>query len=346
MQVPAKIVVVGFGLIGKRHVEAIKQTATATLAAVVEPNEKIAADANHLKVPVFATLEAMFEQVSPDGVILATPTSIHVAQGLTCVAQRCPVLIEKPLAVTAESAKDLTQKAQTAGVPILVGHHRRHNPLVQKAHEIIQSGEIGDIRILQSTCWFYKPDDYFEEAQWRKQPGAGPVSVNLAHDIDLMRHFCGEVVSVQAQAARSARGYENEDVAAAVLGFESGAIGTITVSDAVVAPWSWELTSGENPIYPQTSQSCYQLGGSAGSMSLPDLRIWNHKGERSWWNPITATNPPCASFDPLNAQIAHFVDVIHDKTAPLVSAQEGFLTLQVIEAIQTAAVTKEQVWLG
>jgi len=64
----------------------------------------------------------------------------------------------------------------------------------------------------------------------------------------------GDVVQVQANATQSLRGFENEDVAAAVLKFKSGAVATITVSDAIVAPWSWELTAGENPAYPQTSQ--------------------------------------------------------------------------------------------
>ncbi|MGI9490331.1 MAG: Gfo/Idh/MocA family protein [Geminicoccaceae bacterium] len=112
--------------------------------------------------------------------------------------------------------------------------------------------------------------------------------VNLVHDVDLIRYLCGEVTDVQAQATPSARGYENEQVAAAVLRFENGAIGTITVADSVVSPWSWELISGEYPVYPRTAESCYLLGGSRGSISVPDLKLWTHRGERSWWKPISA----------------------------------------------------------
>lgn len=176
-----------------------------------------------------------------------------------------------------------------------------------------------------------------------KKKGAGPISVNLVHDVDLVRYLCGEVVSVQAQATHSSRGFENEDVAAAVLRFDNGAIGTITVADTVVAPWSWEMTSREYPTYPPTSQSCYLFGGTHGSLSVPDLTLWSHQGERDWWNPISATTLPREASDPLVNQIAHFADVIAGKEAPLVSGSEGLKTLQVIEAIQLAAKSEEQV---
>ena len=224
-----KLAVVGAGLVGQRHINAISKQKDVKLVAIVEPNPT--EDINSLDVPCFSNLKEMFAAISPDGVILSTPTPLHVSQGLECIERSCPVLVEKPLATSAVQAKILTDAAEHASVPLLVGHHRRHNPLIQKAKELIISGEIGNIRALQATCWFYKPDEYFDIAPWRRQKGAGPISVNLVHDIDLMRYFCGEIISVQAQMAPSVRGFDNEDLAAAVLKFESGVIGTVTVSD-------------------------------------------------------------------------------------------------------------------
>jgi len=96
----------------------------------------------------------MFAAISPDGVILSTPTPLHVSQGLECIEKSCPVLVEKPLATSAIQAKILTDAAEHASVPLLVGHHRRHNPLIQKAKELIVSGEIGNIRALQQHVGF------------------------------------------------------------------------------------------------------------------------------------------------------------------------------------------------
>lgn len=333
-----KLAVVGAGLVGQRHINAISKQKDVILVAIVEPNPT--EDINSLDVPCFSNLKEMFAAISPDGVILSTPTPLHVSQGLECIERSCPVLVEKPLANSAVQAKILTDAAEHAAVPLLVGHHRRHNPLIQKAKELIISGEIGNIRALQATCWFYKPDEYFDIAPWRTQKGAGPVSVNLVHDIDLMRYFCGEIISVQAQMAPSIRGFDNEDLAAAVLKFESGVIGTVTVSDSIVSPWSWELTSREYPIYPMTSESCYLLGGSEGSLSVPDLKVWSHKGERNWWNPISGTIAPRDASDPLINQITNFADVIRGDTDALVTGLDGLKTLLVIEAIQKAAQTQ------
>ncbi len=288
---------------------------------------------------MFASLDELFAAAKPDGIVLATPTPMHTEQALNCYAHGSSVLIEKPIAVTAVEADILTKAADKAGLPLLVGHHRRHNGMVKAAKAAIVAGAIGDIRAVQATCWFYKPDYYFETAPWRTKKGAGPISVNLVHDVDLLRHFCGDVSSVRAISVPSARGFENEDLASAILTFESGAVATISVSDSIVSPWSWELTSRENPAYPAANESCYLIGGSKGGLSLPDLRLWRHEAEPDWWAPISATSLTCESEDPLVTQMNHFADVIRGREEPLVSGLQGLRSLEVVEAIASSAET-------
>ncbi len=341
------LAVCGFGLVGQRHAEAVLQVPDVEVVAAVEPSDVGRAKANAMGIACHATLDDLFANHSIDGLIVATPTHMHVEQAMVSIGRGCPVLVEKPISTSVRDADDLVMAAAAKDVPVLVGHHRRHNPLIQRSHDAITSGVIGDIRAVQATCWFYKPDQYFDIAPWRKQPGAGPVSVNLVHDIDLIRHLCGEVASVFAQASPSARGYANEDVAAAVLTLENGAIATISVSDSIVAPWSWEMTSREYPVYPQTSQSCFMIGGSHGALSIPDLRIWTHtEGQRDWWTPMSFSSLETEASDPLVNQIKHFRDVIRKDATPLVSAMEGLRTLQVIEAIQTSAATGRPVQIS
>ncbi|MEX0320198.1 MAG: Gfo/Idh/MocA family protein [Ruegeria sp.] len=331
------IAIIGAGLVGRRHVVASRTLRDVDLIAAVDPSAQGHAFATENGVPCYGTLDELFDNQTPDGVILATPTTLHVEQGIECIRRGCPVLVEKPIAVEASDALSLVREADRLGVPLLVGHHRRHNPIIRAAKDAIETGEIGNVRAVHVNCWFYKPDEYFDAAPWRKKVGAGPISVNLVHDIDLMRHLAGEVVSVQAQSVRSERGFENEDVAAALLTFETGAIGTISVSDSIVAPWSWEMTSRENPVYPPTSESSYMIGGSHGSLSVPDLRLWTHQdGQRDWWTPISATAMKCGASDPLVNQLRHFADVVRNGVAPIVSGWEGLRTLQVIEAIQNS----------
>ena len=223
-------------------------------------------------------------------------------------------------------------------VPLLVGHHRRYNPMIRKAREIINSGRLGRVLTLHGQFWLMKPDDYFDIG-WHREKGAGPVFINLIHDVDLFRYLCGEVVEVQAQESNIVRGNEVEETAVVILRFASGVLATVNVSDSVVAPWSWELTSGENPAYPQQDQSCYQIGGTHGSLSIPQLELWSNPGRRSWWEPLVRERVPYTPADPLSVQISHFCDVIRGEAHPVVSGREGLNTLRVIEAVKTAAKT-------
>ncbi len=345
MAEPIRIAVVGAGLVGKRHVTAIGETPGAVMNAIVDPEAAHQAYAHELGATWCDELAVLLRDHRPDGVILATPTPLHIDQALEVVRHGVPVLVEKPIGTTASEAEKLVETAESLGVPVLVGHHRRYNPIIHRAKLALSRGDIGDIRSVHMNCWFYKPDSYFDAAPWRKEPGAGPILVNLVHDIDLLRYLCGEIISVQAQSAPSKRGYQNEDLAAAVVRFASGAIGTVSVSDSVVSPWSWETTSREYPIYPPTDQSCYVFGGSEGALSVPDMRLWTPSGDvPHWWEPLQVAHLSPETADPLCNQIAHFVDVIRGQK-PLVSGREGLRTLQVIEAIQKACATGETVHL-
>ena len=341
-----RLAVVGAGLVGQRHAKVISELNGAVLAAIVDTAEAGLEFAKKIGVPSYPTMEALFNSMSLDGVVICTPTTLHVEQGLACINAGIPVLVEKPIGVTSAESIELVRAASTTKIPLIVGHHRRHNPLIHAAKNCIDRGEIGDIRAIHSQCWFYKPDEYFEIAPWRTQPGAGPISVNLVHDIDLIRYLCGDVVQVQAQRAASIRGFNNEDVATAILTLENGALATITVSDSVVSPWSWEMTSQEYPIYPQTNESCYRIGGSKGALSIPDLTVWIHEPRPDWWAPILSRQIEFEPSDPLVKQMQHFCRVIQGKEEPLVSAEEGYRSLRVIEAIQDASLNGKTITLS
>lgn len=336
MAKPVAIAVVGAGQIGRRHIGHVLASTEARLHAVVDPTEAARAHAAALGAHWFPDIEAMLTAGRPDGVLIATPNKLHVAHGLAAIAAGLPTLVEKPLADTVAGAEELVAAADKAGVPLLTGHHRRHNPLIAKAKAMIDKGRLGRIVSVHGFFWLMKPDDYFDEP-WRRALGAGPVLMNLSHDIDLMRHLVGEIEAVQAFQSNMVRGNAVDETTAVTLRFANGALGTMNVSDTVVAPWSWEQTTGENPAYPHTDQTCYFLAGTHGSLSIPRLELWRNEGKRSWWEPFATERHVAALADPLALQIAQFARVIRGEEPPLVSGREGLTTLKVIDAVRRAA---------
>jgi len=335
---PVRLAVVGAGLIGSRHAAAIAAARGAALACVVDPMQAGRDVASGHGVPWLRSLDEMLAHGGVDGVFLATPNQLHAEGGLRCIEAGLPVLVEKPLASDLRDAARLVERAEALGVPLATGHHRRHNPLIAKAKELLDQGALGAVRSVHGATWFMKPDDYFD-ADWRRRKGAGPVYLNLIHDIDLLRHLCGPIAEVQAMESNAARGNEVEDTAVILLRFASGALGTVNVCDAAVAPWSWELTARENPAYPATGQDCYWIAGAHGSLSLPNLALWSSPGARSWWAPISATRMAFGFTDPLILQAEQFAAVIRDGATPLVTGRDGLAALAVIEAVKQSAAT-------
>jgi predicted dehydrogenase len=338
MERPIKLAVLGAGLIGRRHIDHVLAEPGAELIAIVDPALAAKSLAEEKRVSWFPNFSAMIRSTKPDGAIIATPNQMHVEHGLESIAAGMPALVEKPIADDVAGATRLVEAAERAGVPLLVGHHRRHNPLVRQAKKVIDDGRLGQLVSVHGTCWFYKPDDYFE-IPWRRQKGAGPVFLNLIHDVDLLRYLCGEIVSVQAQESSALRGNEVEDTAVILLKFANGALGTINVSDSIVAPWSWELTSGENPAYPHTQETCFMIGGTKASLTLPYLDLWHNETTPSWLQPIARERQPVTVEDPLTLQIRNFCAVIRGQDVPVVSGREGLSTLKVIAAVKEAAAT-------
>lgn len=339
---PPKITVVGAGLIGRKHIDLVQSHAE--LHAIVDPVEAAASLAQDKNVPWFPDLNACLEASHPDGVIVASPNTLHLEHALACLSAGIPVLVEKPLTDTVASGRVVCDRVRETGTALLVGHHRRHSPIIAAAKAVMEAERLGRVVSVNAMFWLHKPADYFDMV-WRTQTGGGPTYINLIHDIDLLQYLCGPIVAVQAQEANAVRGFDVEDTSAIIVTFASGALGTIAVSDTVSAPWSWELTAGENPAYPKTDQSCYTIGGTDAALSLPDLRVWSHAGPPSWWSPIDFEKLDVAQADPVAAQFRHLLDVIAGQAIPLVTAEDGLRNIEVLEAIKRAAKTgtREQV---
>jgi len=337
---PLSLALIGAGAMGRQHHDVIQREPQARLCAIADPRESGRALAQQAGVPGFSDHREMLHSARPDAVIIANPNTLHVGTALDCLAAGVPALIEKPIGVSLDDVTPLVEATRDSRTPLLLGHHRRHNPLIAKARELLATGLLGEMTNVTALWQLHKPDDYFA-APWRRQPGNGLLHTNLIHDLDLLRYLCGEVVAVQAMTSDRLRGLPYADTATVLLRFANGARGTLSASDSASAPWSWELTSHENPAYPpQQDQPCYLLAGTQGALALPQLKHWRYDGQAHWHHPLQAQQETSPTGSALARQLRHFIKVAQAKEAPLVAVEDAARTLALIDTIERAAASE------
>jgi predicted dehydrogenase len=229
-----RIGIAGCGNIAQAHSRSLKAIIRAGLvdAAVVATYDTDSSRAEAFARPhgadVAPNADALLEAV--DAVWVCTPTSSHRAFVEAAARRGVAVFCEKPLAPTLADAEALTHAVAAAGVPAQVGLVLRTWPVFMALHRSLSAGEFG-----RPMAVSFRDDQFFPiqghyASTWRRDvsvAGAGTLLEHSIHDLDILRHCFGEVAEVTARIANYA-GHEGiEDVAVALLGFTSGATGSL-----------------------------------------------------------------------------------------------------------------------
>jgi len=344
-----RIAVAGAGYIGLAHIGVVQTNVSCMLSAIVDPSPGAAVVAAQSGVPLYASIDELLARDRPDGLVLATPNALHVPQALQCIDAQLPILLEKPIATTVAEGQTLVDTVERTGAKVLIGHHRAHSPIMAKAKQVVESGQLGRLVTVMGSATFLKPNHYFDEGPWRREIGGGPILINMIHEVHNLRMLCGDIVAVQAFASNGTRGFTVEDTVAINLRFANGVLGTFMLSDTAASPRSWEQTSQENKAYPSyDDEDCYVIAGTNGSLSVPTMRLktYPHPEDRSWWKPFEVGTVGMVRDDPLKHQMAHFGAVVRGEVDPLVTARDGLQNLKITEAIAQAAHTGRMVELA
>lgn len=342
-----KVAVIGAGVIGRTHIDTLSHARGLSLSAIVDPSPAARDLAERHQVRYFADTGDLVEARVCDAVVIASPNDTHVPIAEMMLGAGLPILLEKPVASSLAEGAALAAAADRYGVPVLVGHHRRHNPLIKAAKLAISEGAIGPLVMATVTCAMLKPMAYFDVA-WRRDPDqGGPLLINAIHDIDLLRHFFGEVATVQGTTSNATRGLAVEDTTAAILTFEESGLATVTLSDAGVGPWAWELSSGENPgRFPKHDTTTHLYAGRDGGLSLPDLSLWTYGPGGHWTDTLNHRTLEHGTGDTYIAQMEHFGAVVRGEAEPLVTCRDGISNMHVVAAIKQSATTGRAVPLS
>ena len=335
-----RLAVIGAGVIGRKHIRLIVDNPACELVAICDADPQYADLAKAQQVPFYQDCLALLATTNLDGAIIATPTANHAAVGICCAEHAIPMLIEKPLTATLAEGQQLLAVANQHDTPILVGHYRRFNPLVQQVRNIIHKGDLGKLLAVSVLWTLQKHDAYFDVA-WRTQAGGGPILINTIHDIDNLRFICGDISSVFAVTTSYGRGHQVEDTASISLQFSSGSVGSVTVSDATPSPWSYESTMYENPDFAHHRENCYYFLGSKNSLAFPRMEQWYYPADKNqphgWDYPLHRHEINIRHSDPLTRQLQHFCQVVQGEEPPLISAADGLMTLASTLAINESS---------
>jgi predicted dehydrogenase len=166
------------------------------------------------------------------------PNSWHAEPTIAAAEAGKHVLCEKPLGRTAEESREIWQRVAATGVVHMCGFNYRFVPALRHARELIQSGELGEVRHVRGRYlqeWLVDPELPLD---WRLQgetAGAGAVADLGVHVVDLVRYLVGEPAAVTATTRTFARErpggrVDVDDAFAATLELDGGAIGTLEAS--------------------------------------------------------------------------------------------------------------------
>jgi predicted dehydrogenase len=337
---PVRLGIVGTGAIGRLHATLTRGVGDVALVGLSGLDGGAEALAARLGVPLHTDYRELIDR-GVDGVIVATPNQLHLEVGAFFARHGVHLLVEKPIADTVVAGKELCAVAAHHGVHLLVGQHRRYNNLVKAAAAVV-ANDIGRLVATNAMVTMRKPDSYYE-FEWRRSAGAGPLLVNLVHEVDLQRTVCGDIDRVQAISAKVGRELDFDDTAAVLLQFRNGALGTIVITDSTPSPWSWEASVSEGMGFHNAGRDHARFVGTEASLSFPSMTIWSYDsadGEPGWNTPLHAERADVEPNNPYVAQIAHFARVIRGLETPCVSGVDGLRSLAVVAGVIEAARTR------
>ena len=322
-----KFLIAGLGSIGRRHFRnlialgereiILLRTRKATL-----PDDELAG------YPVETDIQEALEKHTPDAVIVANPTSMHLEIAIPAAEAGCHILLEKPASHSLERLDVLQEATEKSGSKILVGFQFRYHPTLKKARELIQSNTLGRILTVHAHWGEYLPqwhpwEDYRQSYAARADLGGG-VIVTLTHPLDYLRYLLGEVESLYSFNGHiSPLAVDVEDVAEIGLKFRNGALGGVHVNYFQRPPvHRLEIVGTNGTLRWDNADGIlhfHKMPASFGSFSdqPPD--------------PVIESFSPPEGFERNQlfiAQMRHFIDVVRGQAEPVCRLEDGVMALR------------------
>ncbi|MCT9627181.1 Gfo/Idh/MocA family oxidoreductase [Pseudarthrobacter equi] len=363
MSTTLKVVIAGCGVIGRTHATALQEFPGVSIVGLVDPVAAAAEsmaealeDGGRPRPEVFRSFADAFAALQVDLVTLATPSGLHVQQGLEVLAAGKHLVIEKPLDVDLVRAREIEAAAAEAisrgQVVSVISQHRFDPASVAVAHAVA-GARFGRLTSAIASVAWWRSQDYYDSAGWRgtwSMDGGGALMNQGVHTVDLLLWFMGRPIAISAHTARLAHDrIEVEDTAVATLTFENGSLALLHATTAA---------------YPGLAARV-QLMGSAGSAVLDNDQLEyfhakdavgdpGHSGLQTRGNQAATElrrypEEPFAGRDPHSfpaghvRQYADILSAIREGHQPAVTVTHAIHALAVVRAVYVSATLNQPV---
>jgi predicted dehydrogenase len=337
---PRHVLVVGAGSAGRRHGRNL--AALGCRISAVDPRvdrrDQLAQElAEGSCGEFFGDLSDALGTLRPDGVVVATPTGLHVEHALEIIRlspPSCPILLEKPVSNDLRSASELQVAAHRAGSEVLLGYTWRWWPAVRRIRQLLEAGAVGKVRTMRLSLSAHLEDwhpwESYQDFFMSSVELGGGALLDESHWIDLAIHLLGEPVEISADISRlSDLAIETDDNVEMLLIHRRG-----------------ERTTIHLDIHGRPHERTLRISGCSGTIewgsATEAVRLGTGEGVGQWTeHPFTIERN--TMFMELAAE---FLRIIDGTASPSCSLSDGIAVMRVIEAARESSAEGRRIGLG
>ncbi len=327
-----KFAVVGCGHIGKRHAEMISLNPEAELVALCDLKDPAELGVEKYQVPVYQKLEELLKRHPEiDVVNIATPNAYHSPQALEALNHGFHVVVEKPLGLTKTDAEKIIFTALHKNRHVFAVMQNRYSPPSKWLKELVDSGKLGEIFMVQINCYWNRDERYYKDGNWHgtRHEDGGTLFTQFSHFIDIMYWVFGDVDDIQGRMADFNHKHltEFEDSGTVNFNFTDGGMGMINFSTSC---WN---TNFESSLTVIAENGTLKIGGQY----MNEVEYCHVKDyqmpELDPVNPANDYGPYKGSAANHVHLIENVIDVLKGRDTITTNALEGLKVVDIIERI-------------
>lgn len=240
-----KFAVIGQGHIGKRHAEMIRRNPDCELVAVCDIKTKEELDITNISEAFYHDADEMLKKHPEIEVVnICSPNGLHAQHALKALEAKKHVVVEKPMALNTRDCETIIYKSLQMHKNVFCVMQNRYSPPSVWLKEIVESGKLGEIFMVQLNCYWNRDERYYKKGSWKgtQELDGGTLFTQFSHFIDIMYWLFGDITDIQAKFNdfTHKQTTDFEDSGFISFKFVHGGMGSLNYSTAV---WDKNLES-------------------------------------------------------------------------------------------------------